>query len=247
MCKPIVKEKIDKLSNKTGSKYQFLQKDSTDVDIKPGSKFQEISKDSIKNMDQKIKGGDEVGDVVGENNEGGEAGLTNRSFCNLCSTEVEDFKIHIETNHAIHGGGDQVASVVSEQIKVENESSDDAESCSDEEDINIEYEYTKNVGTFKGNKPTFVHAVKEIKEFIVQAKGSTQIVNKHRFSVNDIKEIEYGLEADVEIFNGKLKGLARINIWGPATNGKGKKKNKCTIMVKRYPGYERKYFNYGGI
>ena len=53
------------MSNKTGSKYQFFRKDSTFVDIKPGSKYQEISKDSIQNMDNKLKGGDEAGDVAG--------------------------------------------------------------------------------------------------------------------------------------------------------------------------------------
>ena len=55
-------------------------------------------------MDKKLKGGDEVGDVVGEKNEGGEVRLTNGSFCHLCSTEVKDFKIHIETNHARKAG-----------------------------------------------------------------------------------------------------------------------------------------------
>ena len=84
-----------------------------------------------------------------------------------------------------------------------------------------------------------MHAVKAVKEFICQQKDKTKIVNKHRFSVKYVREIEYGLEADVEIFNGKIKGLARINVWGPSTNGKGRYKNKCTIMVKRYPGYDK--------
>ena len=56
-----------------------------------------------------------------------------------------------------------------------------------------------------------------------------------------MREIEYGLEVDTEIFNGQLKGLARINIWGPKQSGKGKHKNKCTIMTKRYPGYGKEF------
>ena len=103
--------------------------------------------------------------------------------CGVVLKNKEDMTNHIEEYHT---------------VKVESETSDDAESCSDEDDINIEYEYSEQAGTFKGNKPTFVHAVKEIKEFIVKQNGKTKIINKHRFSVKDIKEIEYGLEADVD-------------------------------------------------
>ena len=67
------------------------KKDSTHVDIKPGSNYQEILNASIKNIDNKLKGGVDAGDVPVEKKEGDEVGETNMSFCNLCSTNMKNF------------------------------------------------------------------------------------------------------------------------------------------------------------
>ena len=120
-------------------------------------------------------------------------------------------------------------------------SEDEDDSDEEDQDINIEYEYTEQSGTFKGNKPTFVHAVTAIKDLFTEKKGGDKAINKHKISVKDMRDIEYGKEIDIEIFDGQLKGLARMNIWGPSQTGKGKKKNKCTIMTKRYPGYGKEF------
>ena len=58
-------------------------------------------------------------------------------------------------------------------------------------------------------------------------------INKHKMVVKDSREVSYGMESDVEISFGKMKGLAKIKIWGPSKSAT--KKNQCTIIISRYP------------
>ena len=57
--------------------------------------------------------------------------------------------------------------------------------------------------------------------------------------VKDVRDVSYGVEADIEISKGRIKGLARIKIWGPSKSSKGK--NKCTIILTKYPHSDGKY------
>ena len=101
MCKINKKElrQIKSLNSK-----DFEKRDKTS--IKPGLNDQEFKKDSIKKMDNKYKGGDETGDVVGGNN-----AIKHKLYlCKLCGVKVENntvLKEHIENKHSILGGGDK--------------------------------------------------------------------------------------------------------------------------------------------
>ena len=159
--------------------------------------------------------------------------------CGLIFVTEEKMKGHNDEHHVGQDTKEEKEIFLINDI--ENISSDDDDITEEEGDINIEYEYSEEGNTFKGNKPAFVQAVIEVKELVIKQKGSSKIINNHKLSVKDVKIIDYGLEAVVEIFNGKLKGLARITIWGPSKSGKGKLKNKCTVMVQRYPGYEKSF------
>ena len=50
--------------------------------------------------------------------------------------------------------------------------------------------------------------------------------------VKDSREVSYGMEADIKISVGNMKGLAKIKIWGPSKSVT--KKNQCTIIISKY-------------
>ena len=60
-----------------------------------------------------------------------------------------------------------------------------------------------------------------------------KIINQHKMVVKDAREVSYGMEADIEITTGKMKGLARAKIYGPSKSST--KKNRCTILIEKYP------------
>ena len=51
--------------------------------------------------------------------------------------------------------------------------------------------------------------------------------------VKDVRSVDYGVEADIEISKGRLRGVAKLKIWGPSKSPNGK--NKCTIQATRFP------------
>ena len=83
--------------------------------------------------------------------------------------------------------------------------------------------------------------MKAIKQ-LIHEKGESngKIINNHKVVVKDVREVSYEVEADIEISKGRTKGLAGIKIWGPSKSAKGNK-NKCTIIVTKYPHYDGKY------
>ena len=160
--------------------------------------------------------------------------------CGILFVTSQDLKTHIKNVHNKNiEGEDQTNSKVQSLIEdmleevidiSQTESSaseNEVDSGSDEEDINIDYQYSvEKVScdeTFKGKKPLFVQSVKAIKK-LVHEKGDTngKIKNKHKFVVKDVRDVSYGVEADIEISKGRIKGLARIKIWGPSKSSKGK-------------------------
>ena len=85
----------------------------------------------------------------------------------------------------------------------------------------------------RGKKPLYVQCVKSIKTlFNEKGDANAKIINQHKMVVKDAREVSYGMEADVEISMGRLKGLARVKIWGPSKSDKSK--NKCTIIISKY-------------
>ena len=87
----------------------------------------------------------------------------------------------------------------------------------------------------------FVQSVKAIKQLIhEEGESNGKIINNRKVVVKDVREVSYGVEADIEISKGRTKGLARIKIWGPSKSAKGNK-NKCTIIVTKYPHSDGKY------
>ena len=57
--------------------------------------------------------------------------------------------------------------------------------------------------------------------------------------VKDVRSVDYGVEADIEISKGRLRGVAKLKIWGPSKSPNGK--NKCTIQATRFPKSHKKY------
>ena len=152
---------------------------------------------------------------------------------------------YIETRSKPKVKDDEVCFVLEEVLdKVielsDNDEEDEIESV-EEDEINIEYDYSieksKGDESFKGKKPLFVQAVKAFKQLLME-KGDKngKIINNHKMVVKDAREVSYGMEADIEITTGKMKGLARAKIWGPSKSST--KKNRCTILIERYPNSE---------
>ena len=54
--------------------------------------------------------------------------------------------------------------------------------------------------------------------------------------VKDAREVGYVMEADIEISVGKMKGLAKIKIYGPSKSPT--KKNQCTNFISKYPNLD---------
>ena len=54
-----------------------------------------------------------------------------------------------------------------------------------------------------------------------------------------MRDVSYAMEADIEISKGRVKGLARVKVWGPSKSSNAK--NKCTIIVSKYPHADSTY------
>ena len=65
------------------------------------------------------------------------------------------------------------------------------------------------------------------------------MINKHKIVVKDVRDVSYGMEADIEISKGRVKGLARVKVWGPSKSSNAK--NNCTIIVSKYPHADSTY------
>ena len=244
-CKLIINEKRDQLSNKNVSKVQFLKKDSTHVDIKPGSNYQEILKDSIQNMDNKLKGGDDAGDVAGEKKEGDEVGEKSMSFCNLCSTNVKDLKNHIENNHAVHGGGDKISSVLNESSEDDDYSID---STNDKTEVSTNI-YKENewgnedqiseppIGkNMKSKNAMFAVAATKLKQ--VYRKNSVKVIGESTIHVTNVERKGTATEATIDIEDKNGKGKILLTYWGP-----NKKTKETTIQVNTTKGSDKRFVN----
>ena len=128
-----------------------------------------------------------------------------------------------------------------ESLTSDNEKDDEED---EEEDIHIDYVHNVEKvlceESFKGKKPMFVQTVKAVKQLLYQ-KGdkNSKIINTHKIVIKDVRDVSYGMEADIEISKGRLKGLAMVKVWGPSKSST--KKNWCTIIVTKYPHSESKY------
>ena len=48
-------------------------------------------------------------------------------------------------------------------------------------------------------------------------KGETNIINNHKMTVRDVRDIKFGgIEAEVEVSKKEEKGVATLKIWGPS-------------------------------
>ena len=146
---------------------------------------------------------------------------------------------HIKSEHNIckNNVDGEVESVIEDVLnKVIDLSDSESEEPSevDEDDINIDFDYSvEKVSckeTYKGKKPLFVQYVKELKQLLSERGDvNAKTINKHIMVVKDAREVSYGMEFDIEISGARMKGLAKVQIWGPST-----KKNSCTIIISKY-------------
>ena len=173
------------------------------------------------------------------------------SECGILMGTSEEMKEHIKKKHTIKSDS-HVSSVIENIIdnvidlsETENDSSEeDGGSDEEDEEINIEYDYSyeeeSSAEAYKGKKPLFVQAVKALKD-VIKEKGDShgKRINKYRMVIKDVRNISYGIEADVEIQTEKNKGLAKVKIWGPSKSAK--QKHKCSINITKYPHYDGKW------
>ena len=173
------------------------------------------------------------------------------SECGIIMGTSEEMNMHIKNKHSIKLDI-QVSSVIENLIdnvidlseSEQSLSEEDGGSDEEEEEINIDYDYyveeESSAETYKGKRPLFVQAVKALKE-VIKEKGDVngKRINSHRMVIKDVRNISYGIEADVEILTDKNKGLAKIKIWGPSKSAK--QKQKCSINITKYPHYDGKW------
>ena len=137
---------------------------------------------------------------------------------------------------ACWGSGNVIEDVLNKVIDLSDSESEEPSDI-DEDEINIDFEYSvervSSKETFKGKKPLFVQSVKALKHLLSE-KGDVNaiIINNHKIVVKDTREISYGIDSDVEVSVGKMKGLATVKIWGPSSSAT--KKNQCTIIISKY-------------
>ena len=175
--------------------------------------------------------------------------------CRICKkscipSEIEE---HCKNEHNLDKGprDSEVNGVIEDVLnKVidlsDNESDleDEDQTETEDEEINIYFEHSveevKCEESYKGKKPLFVQCVKSLKKLFTE-KGDIKgkVINKHNMVVKDARDISYGIEADVEISVGKLKGLTKVKIWGPSKSAT--KKNQCTIIISRYQNSDPKF------
>ena len=130
---------------------------------------------------------------------------------------------------------------IEEAVSSEDE---DKEETDDEDEINIDYEHIvddeSGAESYKGTKPCFVETVKAVKQRLQEKVGGyIKKINNHNMVVRDVRYVDYGVEADIEISKGRLRGVAKLKIWGPSKSPKGK--NKCHITAARFPKADKKY------
>ena len=138
---------------------------------------------------------------------------------------ISEHSSYIDTRSKPNVKDEEVILVIEEVLDkvIELSDNDEEEEIESEEDteINIDYEYSiekiKGDESYKGKKPLFVQAVKALKQLLME-KGDKngKIINQHKMVVKDAREVSYGMEADIEITTGKMKGLARAKIYGPS-------------------------------
>ena len=78
-----------------------------------------------------------------------------------------------------------------------------------------------------------MQCVKSLRKVFTQ-KGDIngKVINKHNMVVKEVIDVSYGIEADIEVSVGKIKGLTKVKIWGPSKSVT--KKNQCTIIISKY-------------
>ena len=144
--------------------------------------------------------------------------------CRVCQmifsqSEMEE---HIKKEHMViqDQRNSEANKIINDVIYIVIDSSDsetDDHTETNEDEININYEYS----------------VEKVKcEEIYKGK----IINQHKMVVKDAREVGYGMEADIEISVGKMKGLAKIKIYGPSKSPT--KKNQCTNFISKYPNLD---------
>ena len=139
--------------------------------------------------------------------------------CQFCGSKTKTtgaMKLHKENVHqSTCENKDTVINLEKEdndiRNKIESSEEEEEDDSEDEEDIIVDYQYTvdeeSGAESDKGNKPSFVESVKAVKH-LIQDKGCGYIkkINSHNMIVRDVRHVDYGLEADVEISKGRLRG-----------------------------------------
>ena len=81
---------------------------------------------------------------------------------------------------------------------------------------------------YVGNKPSFIEAVKELKNTFGIKPSNSMMINDHEILIKGYRILKYGEEIDVEVKTNTNQGFAIIKIWGPSES-----KKKCTLMVSK--------------
>ena len=135
--------------------------------------------------------------------------------CGLCFVGRGELRNHNESEHAGLEGDqkpnrsveimidDMIEKVIdlSETESLDSDNEDDSDE-EDEDEINIDYQYSvekvKGDEVFKGKKPLFVQTVKAFKQLLSE-KGDKngKMINKHRIVVKDVRDVSYGIKADI--------------------------------------------------
>ena len=164
--------------------------------------------------------------------------------CRVCQKSFSSSEMdhHVKREHSSYKNyidkevNNVIEDVLQNVIDLSDSESEDI-SEGEEEEINIDFEYSvekeSSIESFKGKKPLFVQCVKALKTlFYEKGDANAKIINQHKMVVKDARNISYGMEADVEISIGRMKGLASVKIWGPSKSPNSK--NKCSIMISKY-------------
>ena len=86
---------------------------------------------------------------------------------------------------------------------------------------------------FKGKKSVFVNSVIALKDVLKRGEGSN--INNVSFKVLDVRELQHGIEYDIQCSKNNEKGVSVLKIYGPNP------KKGCTIMICKSREHKNKF------
>ena len=212
----------------------------------PSDQYLKIHKETRKNHSNKnslnLTKGEAGGlsDNMSNLKRGQASGLCN--FCGYIYTDSEDLKMHIKSNHSVHGGGEKRPSALSDS----SDSSDD-DSITDCNTSNMLYKENEwgneelisqpPIGrNFKSKNEMFAVAATKLKK--LYRKNSIKIVGENTIHVMEVERKGTAIEATVQIEDKDEKGKVLLTFWGP-----NKKTKETTIQVNTTKGSDKRFVN----